>query len=589
MKITFILLVMAFSVFVNADQEEKQEQPNILLVLFDDVGFMGLGPYGSDAKTPNIDSLANKGLKFSQFNTSPLCGPSRAMLMTGMNSHSMGMSTLVEVISPDMEENPSYSMTWEQDQETLASRLRGVGYQTFVSGKWGIGRVGANLPHRFGFDRSFVLDATGGSNYREAPYMPLYKDVKWFEDGERTNLPPDFYSSRDLVEKMISYVDSADKDRPFFGFLSLQAIHIPVQAPIEYIENYNGVFDQGWDIMRNQRLAKAKDLGLIPSSSQLAETHESHRDWNSLSEEEQYYWARSMQVNAGMTEAADFHLGRLLRYLESTGELENTIVVITSDNGAEFNTIGKMSGIKLNWQLYAEKIWMRSQGWDVEPENLGLHGSMGAIGPEWATVAAAPLNLYKFNSTEGGQRVPLIISGPGINETGTTHSRSHVSDITPTLLDAAGVEFDPSEFYGKSLRSLFSDKKANIWGDDSYAFEVSGNASLYKGKWKITLVKSPFGDENWQLFDLSTDPGEAIDLSATHPDVLNELIREYQDYSQQMGIIELAKGETALKQLLRNATRQWFNENGLLLIIVLIVLSSSLTFLIRRRRNRKAK
>ncbi len=563
-----ILFLLFFSVKIFAEQ--VPERPNILLVMLDDVGFMGLGAYGSDARTPNIDQIAHQGVQFTRYYTAPMCGPSRAMLMTGQDSHQVGMSTLVEALSPEMKEHPSYSMEWDRNQQTIATRLKKHNYQTFVSGKWGIGRTGKNLPNQFGFDRSFVLDATGASNYRETPYIPLYKEVKWFEDGQRVSLPEDFYSSRDIVNKMINYIDESNSDKPFLAYLSLQAIHIPVQVPREYIDKYNGVFDEGWDQLRQERLQKAIDLGLVPNTTRLKDVPDLHRKWANLDEEEKAYWARIMQVNAGMTEAADHHIGRLLIHLENIGKLNNTIVVIASDNGAEGADVGMLP--KNFIQDIGTKLWMKSLDWNIEFENLGQPGSLVSIGREWATVSSAPFDLYKFNSSEGGQRVPLIIAGPGVKNLGLISSRAHVSDIVPTLLEQAGIAYQADEFYGRSLSSTLTGEISDVWGNDSFAFEASGNASVYRGKWKAALVKEPLGDETWHLYDVVNDPSETTDLSKLHPVIFQDLLNDYQVYVNQVGIVTLAKGETALKQVSKNAVKRIAKTNGPKLILILILI-----------------
>ncbi len=181
----------------------QDKRPNILLVVVDDAGFMDFGAYGSDTKTPNIDQLSRSGAMFTRFYTSPQCGPSRAMLLTGQNSHSVGMGSIAEVMNESMRALPAYSLKWKDDQATIASQLRTVGYQTYASGKWGIGYIGENLPNRFGFDRSWVLDSTGSNNFNNQSYLPAYDQMKWFEDGKQVSLPDDFYSSRNIVDKMI--------------------------------------------------------------------------------------------------------------------------------------------------------------------------------------------------------------------------------------------------------------------------------------------------------------------------------------------------------------------------------------------------
>ena len=523
--------------------------PNILVVLFDDVGFTGFGAYGADANTPNIDALAQSGTLFSRYYSSPFCGPSRAMLMTGLDNHQTGMGTLVETVTPEQSELPGYTMVWDDDQATIASLLSSAGYQTYVSGKWGIGAKGKNLPNRFGFDRSYVMDSTGGSNYDHSHYLPGYPEVSWYEDGEPVRLPEDFYSSRNLVDQMIRYIDEGDAAQPFFGFLSLQAVHIPVQAPAEFIDRYDGVFDAGWDVMREQRKERAIELGLVPASAELAPVHDDHRAWDDLAPEEKAVEARAMQVNAGMKEAADFHIGRLLDHLEATGKLDNTIVVVTSDNGAEpgvtslenplFDAL--LGGIHL------------LEGYDTSPENFGLPGSLTAIGPEWASVEASPFNLYKFYSSEGGLRVPLVIAGPGVEARGVQDAPVHVSDLMPTLLDAAGVPYDANALYGKSILPVLAGQATATRGpDESFGGEVSGNASLYRGNWKLVRTALPRGDFTWRLFDLSIDPGETTDLSGENPDLFAEMRAEYEAYATENGVLDLEPEDYAEAQLFSN-------------------------------------
>ncbi|OQW70040.1 MAG: sulfatase [Proteobacteria bacterium ST_bin13] len=514
-------------------------------MLFDDVGFTDFGAYGSNSRTPNIDGLARKGAMLSRYYTSPFCGPSRAMLVTGMDNHQVGMGTLVETLKPEMRSLPGYSMVWNEKQHTIGTLFSAAGYQTYVTGKWGIGEVGANLPNAFGFDRSFVMDATGGSNYDKSSYLPAHKESAWFEDGKPTELPSDWYSSRSLVDKMIEYIDKGDSDKPFLGFLALQAVHIPVHAPTSFIERYDGTFAGGWDLMRKQRHERAIKLGLVPATTKLQAAPEAHRRWDSLSPGEQRVAAREMQVNAGMMEAADFHIGRLMKHLDEAGQLENTIVVITSDNGPE-SGMTRLEGVA---GAAVELVnWM--EGRNTASENMGQPGSLTAIGPEWASVSAAPFNLYKFYASEGGLRVPLVVAGPGISQKGIVDAPMHVADLLPTLLEAAEVEYNPAIFYGQSAFPMLSGESGETYAEDeSFGFEVSGNAALYRGKWKITRNFPPRGDGEWRLFDISVDPGETNDLSAKNAKLFESMKAEYASYSQQVGVVELEAGDSAIKQL----------------------------------------
>ncbi len=564
-----IVSALALGMSIAAGALAQEARPNILLVLLDDAGFTDFGAYGSETRTPTIDALAREGMMFSRYYTAPFCGPSRAMLLTGMDNHQVGMGTLVETVTPEMSAFPGYSMRWAADQETLASRLSEAGYQTYVSGKWGVGESGANLPDRFGFDRSFVMDSTGGSNYDDSHYLPGYGRVAWYENGQRTRLPDDFYSSRTLVDRMIDYVDAGDSERPFFAFLSFQALHIPVQAPLSFIDSYDGVFDEGWDVLRERRQDRAIELGLIPSGSTLAQSPDRHRAWDTLSEEEQALAARRMQVNAGMMEAADYHLGRLIDHLSARGMLENTIIVVTSDNGPE-SAVTHLPGGLANLALEGIKL---IEGWDTSPDNFGQPGSINSIGPEWASVSSAPFHLYKFYAGEGGLRVPLVIAGPGVAPGGMESTPAHVADLTPTLLDAAGVAAPEDEFYGRSLLPLLTGAADHVPREDGgFGFEVSGNAALYRGEWKITRNAPPLGDGVWRLYDLSVDPGETRDLSADYPELFADMLTEYRAYAGEVGVYELPPDASAYDQLTRNLVAKSIGKYWPYLVVVVMIL-----------------
>ena len=561
--------------------------PNILLVLLDDAGYMDFGAYGGDTATPNIDALADRGTKFSRFYMSPQCGPSRGMLLTGRDNHEIGLGSITETLPPDMKSLPAYSMKLADDQPTIASRLRDAGYQTFVTGKWGVGDIGANLPHRYGFDRSFVIDATGGSNYDHTSYLPLYDETYWYEDGERVTLPENFYSSEGIVDKMIDYLGGADPDRPFFSYVSFQAIHVPIQVSPEFRDRYDGRFDQGWEVMREERLERAISMGLVPESTRLAPLPETSRDWDDLAPQDKAYWARMMQVNAGMLEAADHHLGRLLAHLEASGKLENTIVIVTSDNGPESAVLANREGIA---GLLVDHYWMGREGWEVDYETLGGRNSLAAIGEEWASVSAAPFALFKFTATEGGMRVPLIMAGPGVEQVDIQPGRAHVFDIAPTLLEAAGLDPDKSNIRGRSLVPVISGDAATVYGaDDAIGFEVSGNAALYRGNWKISLIPEPLGDGKWHLYDLANDAGETTDLAMVHPALLQDMLNEYRSYASEVGVVDMATDFNPVKQLSRNAFTKTAKENWLLLALFGVALLA-VVFLVGRafRRPRRA-
>jgi arylsulfatase/uncharacterized sulfatase len=235
----------------------------------------------------------------------------------------------------------------------------------------------------------------------------------------------------------------------------------------------------------------------------------------------------------------------LLAHLEANGQLENTIVIITSDNGAE-SALTSLEG-PANIALDAIKAL---EGFDTSYDNLGQRGSLTAMGPEWASVTAAPFNLYKFYASEGGLRVPFVVAGPGIEAGLASAAPVHVADLVPTMLDAAGVDYDPRSFYGRSVFPMLTGESDVTYPDDEgFAVEVSGNAALYRGDWKIARVSAPLGDSQWRLYDLSVDPGETKDLSAQHPERFGSMLSEYETYSQSVGVFELGPDVYALKVL----------------------------------------
>ncbi len=544
---------------------QDADKPNVVIMLVDDAALMDFGAYGGEALTPNIDMLAANGAMFTQYRTSPLCSPSRAMLLTGMDNHLTGIATIPEVLPDEHVGQPGYSMALEPGVLTIADRLRPEGYQTFMTGKWHMGSGAGDLPSDHGFDRSFALDASGADNWEDKSYMPFYHDAPWYEDGKATALPDDFYSSEFIVDKMIEYLSAEDSDQPFMAFLGFQAIHIPVQAPPEFTANYDGVYDQGWHALRDARHEKAMALGLVPQGAPLAPMPDASRNWADLSDEDRELYIARMQVNAGMLEAMDHHIGRLIDHLKQTGEYENTIFVVTSDNGPEHNRGDDDSRLA---------FWMRFNGYHVDLDGMGEQGSWGFIGPEWANAAASPGALFKFYMSEGGIRVPLIMSGPGIASQ-PIDAMSLVSDVTPTLLDLTGANqssTDTAPITGRSLAPLLRGEQDQVYGsNDPIGMEVSGNSALYLGDYKITRHMPPTGDAKWRLYNMAEDPGETRDLSDTMPEKKTELLAAYQDYAERVGVLEMPDGYDSLEQIEANTQAKLLKRYGWILIVAGLV------------------
>ncbi|MEZ6011579.1 MAG: arylsulfatase [Hyphomonas sp.] len=564
------LSVIAVCCFLapGASAQEADERPNIVLILVDDAALMDFGIYGGEARTPNIDALTRGGVMFRRHYTSPLCSPSRAMLLTGMDNHMTGIATIPEVLPKEQVGQPGYTMHLEPGILTVADRLKAAGYRTLMSGKWHMGSGHGDLPNTHGFDRSLALDASGADNWSDKSYMPFYQKAPWYEDGEPAALPKSFYSSTLIVDKMIDYLDSSDQTAPFFAYVAFQAIHIPVQAPPELTAGYDGVYDSGWEALRESRWQRAKDIGLIPETAALASMPDEMRAWSELSPDDQSLYAARMQVNAAMMEAMDREIGRLVEHLKQTGDYDNTVFVITSDNGPEPSRGD--DDVRL-------KIWMKTHGYHLGIEGIGEAGSWGFIGPEWAMAAASPNNMFKFLGSEGGLRVPFIMAGKGVPQGETVDARTVVTDIAPTLLEIAGVADVGDSAAGRSLEPILSGSADAVYGpDDAIGIEVSGNSAILKGQWKITRNQKPHGDGQWRLYNIEQDPGETKDLSQEEPEVFADLLAEYDAYSKRVGVIEVPEGYDSLKEITRNTMARQLKAYWMQLVVLLAIIGGVL-------------
>lgn len=579
-----LLIASIFSSTAYAEQAPQDRRPNVVIMLIDDAALMDLGVYGGEAQTPNIDSLANSGVFFTQYRTTPLCAPSRAMLLTGLDNHQTGVATIPEILPEAHIGKPGYAMHLEDGVDTIATFLRNVGYQTFMTGKWHLGSGEGQLPVEHGFDRSFILDASGADNWEQKSYIPYYLEAPWFEDEQPATLPDNFYSSEFIIDKMIDYLDEGDANKPFFAFLGFQAIHIPVQAPRELTEKYLQTYRDGWEPLRAKRAQRAKQLGLIPATAETNPFLPGSRLWSELSAEDQTLYAARMAVNAAMLEAMDIHIGRMIDHLKANGKFDNTIFVVASDNGPASSL--PEGNIRFD-------IWLRLNGYHKGIENIGEKGSYAYIGPEWAQAAAGNSHMFKFYASEGGVRAPLILAGPGIPATGTAlNARSWVSDITPTILALTDTQTDtPINFAGKNLRPILNSQVTQVYSaDDSIGMEVSGNSALYRGAHKLVRHFPPLGDKQWRLYNIEQDPGETNDLSQVNPELFQFMLAEYDQYSKNVGVQPMPDNYNSFDQITKNITKKRSAhlraEYGYQVIGFLAVAISIIAWMIVRRRRK---
>lgn len=544
--------------------------PNIVLILVDDAALQDFGIYGGEAHTPHIDALAQKGTLFTHYRASLMCAPSRAMLMTGYDSHLTGVPNLPIFTPPEYASRPGYQGILNDKVETVATRLKRTGYRTYITGKWHLGHTETTLPSKRGFDRTYILDASGADNYEHKPYLPTQESKPpWYKDGERIDLPEGFYSSKNLVDEMIQFMEEDKRENPFFAFLSFQALHIPVQVPKAYTEKYIDTYSRGWNAIKKQRYEKAKEIGLISPDAPMVNMPQGLEDWDVLDDSQQKYMAKAMAVNAGMMDALDEHIGRYISYLKEEGLYDHSVFIITSDNGPEASAAGDVKSMQL---------WLNYVGYHRDYERLGEKGSYNYIGPEFASACAGPSSFFKFYAGEGGVRVPLIISGAGIPEGATESAFCRVTDVTPTILSLAGID-DPKippagPMTGRSLLPLLADRVEQVYDDNEpVGLEAAGHGALYKGDYKIVRNGRPYGDGEWRMYDISSDPGETSDLSKSKPVKFAELIRDYNDYTQEYGVLEmginyepLLEIQSKLQTRIVNAARPW------LIAIVLLLL-----------------
>ncbi len=562
--------------------------PNVVLLIGDDVGYSDLGAYGGEIDTPNLDALATAGTLFTNYHTTASCSPTRAMLMTGVDNHRNGLGNMDIVMPAEHKGKPGYDGVLNDRVVTIAQRLRDNGYHTYHIGKWHLGNAPEKRAYNRGFERTISLGDTGADNWEQRSYLPFYDKAHWYADGAEHQLPDDFYSSRYFVDKAIEFIDENHADgQPFFANIGFQAVHIPIQAPAEFVDKYVDRYDVGWHAIRQQRRDRAVERGLIPPEAEFA-TMSSTEDWDSLSARDRAYNARKMAVYAGMLEAMDFHVGRLIDYLKRIGEYENTVFIFLSDNGAEPSD-------PLAFRTMA--AWVNFN-YSIALEDLGSKGSYAAIGPSWASAAVSPGAYFKFWAGEGGVRVPLIVSWPGQLAGGQVQKAlTHVKDIAPTILELTNTPVTGDVYQqkivepitGVSLGALLRREITEVHpADKPIGYELAGNAAVYKGDYKLLRNLPPLGDGEWHLYDISKDPGEVHDLRERMPERYAAMLADYAAYARENGVLEMPEGYDYIQQTYRNGQkmllRRWWPALLAALAAALLLVGGGVHLIRRPRR-----
>jgi len=546
----------------------KTGSPNILLVLFDDVGFSDFGCYGSPISTPTIDRLAASGLRYTGFHTTAMCSTTRAALLTGRNHHSTGVGCLANFDSG----YPGYRGKISKDAGTIAEILNLQGYRNYMVGKWHVtpltesGPTGPfdGWPLGRGFDRFYgFLDAETDH------YSP-----ELIRDNSHINPPGNFetgyHLTEDLFDNAIEFTAShtaSAPDTPWMMMVGLGACHAPHQAPKELIDHYDELFHRGWDIERSERLARQIRLGIVPDGTHLPPRNDSVEPWVEIDDATKRVAVRLQAAYAAMLDHADQHLARLINHLTASDQLDNTVIMVLSDNGASqeggplgfVNAMGPYNGLPESMESKFDRI-----------DDIGGPDTHSNFPWGWSMAANTPLRRYKQNTHGGGVRDPLVIHWPAqITNAGLRHQFCHVCDIVPTLLECVEVESPESingvqqkPIEGRSFASTLNDPKANS-GKTTQYFEMFGHRGIVHEGWKAVAYHPPgtaYEDDNWELFNLADDFNETNDLSDSEPERLNRMLDLWWEQAQMYQVLPL--DDRFAERFAENAERHLGNRKG---------------------------
>lgn len=532
-----------------------QGAPNVLIILLDDTGFGQLGAFGGLTETPHIDGLAAGGLTYNNFHTTALCSPSRASIMAGRNHHSIGLGSH----SLSAMGFPGYNAFPPESAKSIAKVLQKAGYVNYALGKWDhtplyeVSSVGPfeRWPSGEGFDHYYGFMAADADNFRSVVWTDHRPVETWMG---RDN----YHLSEDMADKAIEFITahkSLAPDRPFMMFWAPVAMHSPHQAPQEYIDKYKGRFDMGWDKAREAIIARQKELGVIPGNTRLTERPKDIPAWDSLTDEQRKLYARQMEVFAAMLDHVDDQIGRMLATLKRIGELDNTLIFVTSDNGASgeggltgsFNETYILNGLQTPFEANMEHY----ASWGGRTTYPHYHAG-------WAMAGNTPFRYFKQIVHRGGIQDPLIVHWPkGIRDRGLVRQQyHHIIDIAPTILEAAGIGMPEAidgvkqmPLDGTSMLYSFNNGQAADRHTVQY-FEMFGNRAIYKDGWKAVTIHAnrmpwqlnvvlPFEDDVWELYHVAEDFSESTNLADKYPEKLAELKKLFDEQAWKYNVYPL--------------------------------------------------
>jgi len=513
-------------------------RPNVLIIVADDLGAADLGYFGGEIETPTIDRLANSGVILTQFYASPSCSPTRAMLLTGVDHHRVGLGNMAEalLIYDQLEGKAGYEGYLNFRAATLPELMQAGGYHTYMAGKWHLGHTEDRSPRARGFDQSFALLDGAAGHFDQSGYSPLLQRASYRENGDLIDLPKDFYSTHTYTDKILSQIESNRGDgKPWFAYVAYTAPHYPLHAPRELIAKYEDRYTHGYAAVHRQRLERMVQLGYL-TGEQAAQLQPPDDEWAALNAAEQAEEARAMALYAAMVDDLDRQVGRIIDELKAAGEYERTIVWFMSDNGPESTKVHKHPFL-IPWI---------EENFDNSAENMGSVGSYVAYGEHWAKISALPWRGTKSSTFEGGIRVPSFVHFPESFPAGTrSDALATVMDVMPTVLAAAGIPHPAGrpnaeflEMQGKSMVPLLRGESDVVHsGTDVIGWELSAAKALRRGTWKLVSANPSFENPEWQLYDLAADPFERDDRFAVNVEMARTMIDAWHDYVERNGVV----------------------------------------------------